>query len=60
MKNAIKKETHNTCTTEVNMDKIRIEYPAENLRFFRIRIEFGYLFVKKLDQDRNSILVGFL
>jgi len=30
------------------MDRIRIGYPAGYLRFFRIRIGFGYLFLKKI------------
>jgi len=42
---------------EVSMDKIRIGYPAGYLRFFRIRIGFGYSFLKKMDQDRITILV---
>jgi len=35
------------CLSEVSMDRIRIGYPAGYLRFFRIRIEFGYLSKKK-------------
>jgi len=35
-----------------------ISYPY--LRFFRIRIGFGYWFLKKLDQDRIRIFVWFL
>jgi len=30
------------------MDRIRIGYPAGYLRYFRIRIEFGYSFLKKI------------
>ena len=30
------------------MDRIRIGYPAGYLRFFRIRIGFGYSFLKKI------------
>ena len=30
------------------MDRIRIGYPAGYLRFFRIRIGFGYLRLKKI------------
>jgi len=30
------------------MDRIRIGYPAGYLRFFRIRIGFGYLILKKI------------
>jgi len=40
---------------EVSMDRIRIGYPAGYLRFFWIRIGFGYLFLKKLVQDRIRI-----
>jgi len=29
------------------MDRIRIGYPPGYLRFFWVRIEFGYLFLKK-------------
>jgi len=39
------------------MDRIRIGYPAGYLRFFRIRIGFGYSFLKKLHHDRIRILV---
>jgi len=34
------------CSAEVSMDRIRIGYPAGYLRFFRIRIGFGYSFLK--------------
>jgi len=37
------------------MDRIRIGYPAGYLRFFRIRIGFGYSFSKKMNQDRIRI-----
>jgi len=36
------------CEAEVSMDRIRIGYPAGYLRFFRIRIGFRYLFLKKI------------
>jgi len=39
------------------MDRIRIGYPAGCLRFFWIRIGFGYSFLKKMDQDRIRIFV---
>ena len=46
---------------EVSMDRIRIEYPAGYLPFFRIRIGFGYLFLKKIgsgqDQDIGLISI---
>jgi len=45
---------------EVRMNRIRIGYPAEYLRFFRIRIGFRYTFLKNLDQDRIRIFVWFL
>jgi len=35
------------CSAEVSMDRIRIGYPAGYLRFFRIRIGFGYSFLKR-------------
>jgi len=38
---------HVPCVPEVSMDRIRIGYPAGYLRFFRIRIGCGYLFLKK-------------
>jgi len=62
MKNAVKKETHNTCTTEVSMDKIRIGYPAGYLRFFRIRIGFGYLLLKKIGsgQEQDTCWISML
>ena len=34
--------------SEVSMDRIRIGYPAGSLRFFWIKIGFGYLFLKKI------------
>jgi len=41
------------------MDRIRIGYPAGYLRFFRIRVGFGYSFLKKIrsgqDQDTGVI-----
>jgi len=37
---------------EMSMDKIRIGYPAGYLQFFRIRIGFGYLFLKKFGSGR--------
>jgi len=33
------------------MDRIRIGYPAGYLRFFWIRIGFGYLFLKKIGSE---------
>jgi len=41
------------------MDKIRIGYPAEHLRFFLIRIGFWYLFLKKFgsSQDQDIFLI---
>jgi len=43
------------------MDRIRIGYPAGYLRFFRIRIGFGYTFLKKIgsgqDQDIGLISI---
>jgi len=45
------------CASEVSMDKIRIGYPAGYLRFFRIRIGFGYLFLKKIESGQDRILV---
>jgi len=39
------------------MDSIRIGYPAGYLRFFWIRIGFGHLFLKKMDQERIRIFV---
>jgi len=39
------------------MDRIRIGYPSGYLRFFWIRIGFGYSFLKKMDQDRIRIFV---
>jgi len=36
------------------MEKIRIGYPAGYLRFFRIRIGFGYLFVKKIGSGQRQ------
>jgi len=41
----------------VIIDRIRIGYPARYLPFFGLRIAFGYIFLKKLDQDRISIFV---
>jgi len=45
----------------VSMDRIRIGYPAGYLRFFRIRIGFGYSFSKKIgsgqDQDIGLISI---
>jgi len=45
---------------EVSMDSIRIGYPAGYLRFFWIRIGFGYLFVKKVgsEQDQDICLIS--
>jgi len=34
-------------TAEMSMDRIRIGYPEGYLRFFRIRIGFGCLFLEK-------------
>jgi len=48
------------CLSEVSMDRIRIGYPAGYLRFFRIRIEFGYLSKKNgsgQDQDIGLISI---
>jgi len=47
-------------TSEVSMDRIRIGYPAGYLRFFWIRIEFGYLFLKKIrsGQDQDICLIS--
>ena len=46
--------------TEVSMDRIRIGYPAGYLWFFRIRIGFGYLFLKKIGsgQDQDICLIS--
>jgi len=49
-----------TCTAEVSIDRIRIGYPAGYLRFFWIKSGFGYLFLKKLNQNRTRIFVWFL
>jgi len=45
---------------EVSMDRIRIGYPAGYLRFFWIRIGFGYLFLKKFGsrQDQEICLIS--
>jgi len=40
------------------MDRIRIGYPAGYLRFFWIRIGFGYLFLKKFGSG-SGYLFGF-
>jgi len=42
------------CATEASMDRIRIGYPAGYLRFFWIRIGFGYLFLKKIGSGQNQ------
>ena len=46
--------------TEASMDRIRIGYPAGYLRFFWIRIGFGYLFLKKIGsrQDQDICLIS--
>jgi len=41
------------------MDRIRIGYPAGYLRFFRIRIGFGYSFLKKLDHAGSGCWFDF-
>jgi len=42
------------------MDGIRTGYPAGYLRFFQIRIGFGYLFLKKIGsgQDQDIYLLS--
>jgi len=40
------------------MDRIRIGYPAGYLRFFWMRIGFGYLFLKKIGQDQDICLIS--
>jgi len=42
------------------MDRIRIGYPAGYLRFFRIRIGFGYSFLKNIGpgQDQDICLIS--
>jgi len=42
---------------EVSMDMIRIGYPAGYLRCFRIRIGFGYSFLKKIGSGQDQELV---
>ena len=51
---------HHWFPTEVSMDRIRIGYPAGYLWFFRIRIGFGYLFLKKIGsgQDQDICLIS--
>jgi len=39
------------------MDRNRIGYPVGYMQFFWIRIGSGYLFLKKLDQNRIRIFV---
>ena len=54
-----KTESAHLCyTAEVSMD--RIGYPAGYLRFFWIRIGFGYLFLKKIrsGQDQDICLIS--
>jgi len=48
------------CAAEVSMDRIRIGYPAGYLRFFWIRIGFGYLFLNKIEsgQDQDICLIS--
>jgi len=58
-----KLESEHLCQPKVSMDRIRIGYPAGYLWFFWIRNGFGYLFLKKMDQDRIDrirIFVWFL
>jgi len=45
---------------EVSMDRIRIGYPARYLQFFRVRIGFGYLFLKQIGsgQDQDICLIS--
>jgi len=38
---------------EVSMNRIRIGYPAGYLRYFWIRIGFGYLFLKKFGSGQD-------
>jgi len=45
------------CEPEVSTDRIRIGYPAGYLRYFRMRIGFGYSFLKKIGSGRIRILV---
>jgi len=42
------------------MNRIRIGYPAGFMRFFWIRIGFGYLFLKKIGsgQDQDICLIS--
>jgi len=44
------------------MDRTRIGYPAGYLRFFWIRIGFGYLFLKKIGsgQDQDICLISVM
>jgi len=47
-------QTFRIRTPLVSMDRIRIGYPAAYLGFFRIRIGFGYLFLKKNGSGRDQ------
>jgi len=38
------------------MNRIRIGYPAGYLRFFRIRIGFAYLFLKKIGSGQDQVM----
>ena len=46
------------CTAEVSVDRIRIGYPVGYLRFFWIRIGFGYLFLKKFGSGQDICLMS--
>jgi len=41
----------------VSVDRNRIGYPAGCLRFFWIRIGFGYLFLKKIGSGQDICLI---
>jgi len=45
---------------ELSMDRIRIGYPEGYLRFFWIRIEFGYLFLKNIGSGQDQDLCFFI
>jgi len=48
------------CPPEVSMDRIRIGYPEGYLRYFRIRIGFGYSFLKNIGsrQEQDICLIS--
>jgi len=43
-----------TLVAEVSMERVRIGYPAGYLRFFWIRIGFGYSFLKKIGSGQDQ------